>query len=251
MSEIDKEFEARSFPSLPTEALMISPEVISKLQDDIRHNQQLQKNIDTDDFGIRSWKEHWMRKSGKETKNSKALPIKEFLRINHLVEKNSRYELKKFHRKWVELVRWSNRQELKFLDFVSEIGMGKFIEVMQISLMSGGNIINKDVVVGAADHISGEKIDNILEKMRPKILKADTIYLVHNHWDEYEHLFVSEKENWDVNGLVRVGGLSKLDIDLADGIWEKETNKKAQVFMYAVNERGLTYFYQAGTSQSF
>lgn len=39
-----------------------------------------------------------------------------------------------------------------------------------------------------------------------------------------------------------------LDIQLADDIWDSVFNMEAKVIMMAINERGLTYSYIAGTS---
>lgn len=232
----------------PTEASIIDEKTTAKLQKIINSDQALREAIVRDDQEIELRQESWAEYSEREWGDRNRIPLVEFLKSHRIVERNATHQKKVWDRQWTESLRWASDAERQFLGTATNIGQGKFVEVLQISLASGGQITKRDAAVGSGTEVTQESIDSVLENLDISSAAPDTVYIVHNHFDEYSKLTLPEDEEAK-DGLATVGGLSKRDIEFADKLWSETLEKKARVIMVAINQRGLAFAYEAGTSE--
>lgn len=230
-----------------TEAFTIDPKTVDKLKNFIAGDSVFQEDIARVDKELEDWRDRWVRRTEEEWVNKKRIPVVEFLRKGRIVERNATHQKEVWDKKWKESVRWSNDVEKQFLATATNIGQGKFVEVLQISLVKGGHVTNSDAAVGTGLEVTKESIDVVINNLGVDSAAPDTVYVVHNHFDEYAKLMIPEDEESE-DGFATVGGLSKSDIEFADALWSETLKKKTKVFMVAINERGLTFTYEAGTS---
>ncbi|KKR04632.1 MAG: hypothetical protein UT30_C0005G0035 [Candidatus Uhrbacteria bacterium GW2011_GWF2_39_13] len=232
----------------PPEASTIDAKTASKLQKIIDGDQELQEAIARDDQELEMHRQHWVEYSEKEWGDRKRIPLAEFLKTHGIVERNKTHQKKVWDRKWRESVRWANDAERQFLATAAKIGGGKFVEVLQISLVNGGQITNSDAAVGSGTEVIQESIDLVIGNLDIVSAAPETVYIVHNHFDEYSK-FTIPKDEEPKDGLVTIGGLSKRDIEFADNLWYEVLKAKTRVIIVAINERNLTFTYEAGTSE--
>lgn len=232
----------------PAEAVRIDPVTISKLRQMIDGNPALEKEISSADTEIRTHKKHWAEYSEKKWSGQNKIPLPDFLKAYGIVERNATHHRKVLDKKWTESLRWANETEKQFLIAAESIGKGKFIEVLQLSLLRNGKVISKDATIGSGTEVAQESIDAVLRDLDIVSAAPEAVYVVHNHFDEYQLFALPENEEAK-DGLATVGGLSKQDIEFADKLWEETLSKKARVIMTVINERGLVFSYEAGTSQ--
>ncbi len=226
----------------------IDPETIQKLSDFVENDSSNKDLINQDNIELDQWIKHWKEYSDQNWGNQERIPLVDFLKKTNFVEKNISFEKKYIQMEWSESVRWSTEDEKQFVQAARQIGKGKFIEILQFSIISGYQIIYKNAVAGSGSDVSDDDAFGIFQGIENITKVPETVFIIHNHPDHYAEFSVPSENFEGNNGLATVGGLSRRDIKFADDVWENVFNKQPKVVMMAIGERGLTYTYIAGTS---
>lgn len=233
----------------PQESLIISQDDIDKFRNGIISNEELRISILSDDKEIKGRKQLWTKKYNRKTQGNAAISIENYLRLHGLVDKNQSKFKKVWAKKWPEVVRWCTPQEREYIKSATAIGMGKTIELQRLALVKNNSVINTFSAVGTGLYTSKEIMDDLLKQAHISESGADSVFITHNHFDEFEGCLFPSTLAFNPESLVWSGSLSRDDIDYVDNLKSSISRPEQRIFINVINSRGLTFAYEAGKSE--
>lgn len=167
-----------------------------------------------------------------------------------IIHSHRQFQRSFFGLTWTEHLRFASEEELKFLERVREIGNGRFLEVMQVTAITPDGKIEVSYDLSGGMEVNEQTMNDLLDRFRA-LDEAMEVVLIHPHPDEFALTRLPRDIPIDETtpSLLFGGGISSLDVRLADRVWEERCKKGCKLEILAVNERGLTFSYVAGNSK--